>query len=233
MTEQRSVAVVTGAFQGVGLEVARELLARGHHVILTARAADRAQAAAETLEGDHVEDDALDVAEDGSVDAFFERLRARHGRIDVLVNNAGRGFDAGASTLWNTPAARMLEAIGNNAMGAWRTIRRALPVMNERGFGRIANVSSGMGSLGDGGDGAVAYRISKTALNAVTVLASREAKEDVKLNAVCPGWARTEMGGPSATRDVAQGAASVMWAVRLDRDGPNGGFFRDGSRLER
>ena len=232
MTEQRRVAVVTGASQGIGLEVARQLLARDHHVVLTARTADKAQAAAKTLEGDHVEGDALDVADDGSVDAFFDRLRARHGRIDVLVNNAGRGFDAGDSTLGNTPAAWMLEAIDTSAMGAWRTIRRALPVMNERGFGQIANVSSGMGSLGDGGDGAVAYRVSKTALNAVTVLASREAKGDVKVNAVCPGWVRTAMGGPSATRDVAQGAASVMWAVLLDREGPNGGFFRDGNLLE-
>jgi NAD(P)-dependent dehydrogenase (short-subunit alcohol dehydrogenase family) len=110
-------------------------------------------------------------------------------------------------------------------------IHFALPEMNRKGVGRIVNVSSGMGRLSFMGGGDVAYRISKTAMNAVTRVATSQAKGDVKVNSVCPGWVRTDMGGPGATRSLEEGAAGIVWAATVPNDGPNGGFFRDGTAI--
>jgi len=96
------------------------------------------------------------------------------------------------------------------------------------GRGRVVNVSSGMGQLIDMGGGWPAYRISKTALSALTcVLAAELRTTQIKVNAVCPGWVRTDMGGPNAERTVEQGAETIVWLATLPEDGPTGGFFRD------
>jgi len=119
-----------------------------------------------------------------------------------------------------------------NALGAWRLAVAAIPHMG-RG-GRIVNVSSQAGSLETMPDdaGMPAYNVSKTALNAITRLLAVELEnEGILVNAVCPGWVRTDMGGASASRSVEEGAASVLWAARLGPDGPTGGFFRDGKAL--
>jgi NAD(P)-dependent dehydrogenase (short-subunit alcohol dehydrogenase family) len=229
MNSDRPIAVITGASRGLGLETGRQLLARGCHVILTARDGAAAEAAAAAL-GAHAEGHALDVSRDDAVAAFFDWLRQSHGRIDVLVNNAGRIY-AGKSNLKSASAADMADAIDNNALSAWRMSAQALPMMNAAGHGRIVNVSSGMGSLVEMGSGSAAYRISKVAMNSVTRLAANEARGDVKVNSVCPGWVRTDMGGKSATRAVEEGAASIVWAAVLPADGPNGGFFRDGKPI--
>ena len=227
------IAVITGATQGIGLETARILVTEGYHVVLTGRRQEAVERGLAALErNDILEGHVLDVADQASVDAFFAWLRGTHDRIDVLVNNAGRTIGAQRSTVSNTSADAIAEAVNNNALGAWRMIQLALPMMNPRGYGRIVNVSSGMGALGDMGAGAVAYRVSKTALNAVTVIASKEAGTGVKINAVCPGWVRTDMGGPNATRSVSEGATGVVWAATLPTDGPNGGFFRDGKAID-
>ena len=101
------------------------------------------------------------------------------------------------------------------------------------GYGRVVNVSSGMGSLSDMGGRSLGYKASKTALNALTrVLAGEVKGEGIKVNAVCPGWVRTDMGGPSASRSLEQGASGIVWAATLPEDGPSGGFFRDGKPLD-
>ncbi len=225
----RPVAVITGASQGLGLETARQLLGRGMAVIVTARAAGKAAEGVEKLgapDGAHA--DELDVGEDLSVAAFFDRLMERHGRIDVLVNNAGRIYGGYGRSIAETPTELVAEAFNNNTLGAMRMVARALPIMQRRGYGRIVNVSTGMAGLTEMGTGAAPYRISKTAMNAVTRIAAGEAGAGIKVNSVCPGWVRTEMGGPGATRSVEQGAAGIVWAATLDENGPTGGFFRDG-----
>lgn len=227
MTSATPIAVVTGASRGLGLQVCRELKARGYHVILTARTDEAVAAGLEVLGGG--EGRALDVSSDASVDGFFEWLEATHGRIDVLVNNAGRYF-SGATSLVGATGEAMLDALSNNSVSAWRMMRRTLPMMKARGAGRIVNVSSGMGAL-DMGGGAAAYRVTKTALNAMTVVAAREATGDIKVNAVCPGWVRTDMGGAGAPLSLEEGAAGIVWAATLPKDGPNGGFFRHGKRI--
>ncbi|MDJ0993333.1 MAG: SDR family NAD(P)-dependent oxidoreductase [Dinoroseobacter sp.] len=219
------IAVITGASKGIGLETARQLSDLGHHVILTGRNKAALVEAAGSI--DDAEWHALDVSDQVSVAKFFDWLKAKHGRLDVLVNNAGRLYGGHGSTVLQTDPAVLTEAIENNAVGAFRTLQRTLPMMARGGFGRIVNVSSGMGALTDMGAGAVPYRASKATLNALTLLAAHEATANVKVNAVCPGWVRTDMGGQSASRDVETGARGIVWAATLPEDGPTGGFFRD------
>ncbi len=224
------VAVVTGASRGIGLEVCRQLRDRGIDVVLTARseaAVERGLTALGTGTGSST-GAVLDVSDDASVDDFFKRFWSRHKRLDILVNNAARTFSGqGQTNIASINAKTLLDAINNNAIGALRLIRQALPVMNQNSYGRIVNVSTGMAGLSDMGGGSVPYRISKTALNAITRVAHAEAGPNVKVNSVCPGWVRTDMGGSSASRSVEQGAAGVVWAATLRDDGPSGGFFRD------
>jgi len=226
----RRIAVVTGAARGLGLGTARELAARGQKVILTGRDPAALEAAASQV-GEAAETQVLDVSDPASVDAFFDWLGTAHGRIDVLVNNAGRVYGGYSASFADTDPARVAEAIDNNALGAYRMIRRALPMMARQGYGRVVNVSSGMGALNDMGRGAIPYRLSKTVLNALTILAAHDAGAGVKVNAVCPGWVRTDMGGPSAPRDLSEGVAGIVWAAMLSEDGPTGGFFRDGHAI--
>ncbi len=233
MTITPHLAVITGASRGLGLETARELAERGHHVVITARQQDRIDRALSAFgDPDAIEGHVLDVADEASVKDFFDWLAGNDEHVDILINNAGRMYGGHGDTIAQTAPEALLEAIDNNAISAYRMIRHALPVMNANGYGRIVNVSSGMGALTDMGSGTLPYRISKTAMNAITILASREARGDVKVNAVCPGWVRTDMGGPNAHRSLTQGAAGIVWAATLGEDGPNGGFFRDGKPID-
>ncbi len=225
------VAVITGAAQGLGFETARRLAALGHRVVVTGRDPKALAEASQSI-GEAAEWRVLDVSDDASVETFFDWLRSTHGRLDVLVNNAGRIYGGHGAGLAGTDTQTLAEAINNNALGAYRMLREALPIMAAHGYGRVVNVSSGMGALSDMGSGAIPYRVSKTALNALTKLAAHEAPKMVKVNAVCPGWVRTEMGGPSATRDLGEGAKGIVWAATLPDDGPNGGFFRDGRSID-
>jgi NAD(P)-dependent dehydrogenase (short-subunit alcohol dehydrogenase family) len=228
------IAVVTGARRGLGRGVAEELARRGLAVVLTGTDEGALQEAVAAIRaaGGQAEAACLDVNSDDSVNAFFDRHLQTHGTVDVLVNNAGRIFERDATgTLEPTPDV-LLAAFSNNALSCYRTARRALPVMNERGYGRIVNVTSGMGSLSGMGPGYPAYRVSKTAQNALTKLLAFEAKGNVKVNGVCPGWVRTDMGGAGADRDLPEGVASIVWAAVLDDDGPTGGLFRDGRPIE-
>jgi NAD(P)-dependent dehydrogenase (short-subunit alcohol dehydrogenase family) len=217
------VALVTGANRGIGLAVARGLAQRGYVTVLTARDADAAEAAAAGIAGE-VLARRLDVTDAASIAAVAAELD----RLDVLVNNAGIHYDT-----WQRPSTADLdvvrEALEVNLLGAWRTSQAFLPLM--RAGGRIVNVSSGAGSLTGMGAGTPAYGVSKAALNALTIKLAEELRgRGILVNAVCPGWVATDMGG-SGGRPVEEGAASVLWAVDLPDDGPTGGLFRDGERL--
>lgn len=221
----RRTALVTGANRGIGLAIAGALAARGHRVLLGARDPAKGEAAAATLAGEVVPV-TLDVARDESVHAAA-RL---HPSVDILVNNAAVYLDRDVDPLALDPAiiTRTLEV---NTLGAFRCAVAWGPGMRARGWGRIVNLSSGMAQLVDMRGGSLAYRLSKTGLNAVTRVLAHELGPAVKVNAMSPGWVRTEMGGPQAPRTVEQGADTAVWLATLPEDGPTGGFFRDRAPL--
>jgi NAD(P)-dependent dehydrogenase (short-subunit alcohol dehydrogenase family) len=220
------VALVSGANRGLGRETARQLADQRLRVIVGSRdlAAGEAEAAAM---GPRATARRLDVTEQATVDDLFAWIRDELGRLDVLVNNAGIGGD-------HLPGGveANLEGVKNvletNLFGAWRLAEAAVPLMRENGYGRIVNVSSGMGQLSDMGGGNPGYRVSKTSLNAMTrILAAELAGENILVNSVCPGWVRTDMGGQNARRSVEEGADGIVWLATLPDGGPSGDFFRD------
>jgi NAD(P)-dependent dehydrogenase (short-subunit alcohol dehydrogenase family) len=225
------VAVVTGANRGIGLEVCRQLAARGYTVVLGSREPAKGRDAAASL-GDlpNVLPCELDVADDESVGAAAASVAKRIGRCDALVNNAATLYDTWARAA-SADLAVVHEALETNVFGAWRTTLALLPLMRATGAGRIVNVSSQGGSLAGMGAGTPAYHVSKAALNALTRTLAAELRSDgILVNAICPGWTATDMGGAGG-RPVEDGAASVVWGVTLPDDGPTGGFFRDGKAL--
>ena len=228
------IAIVTGANRGLGLATCRELARRGHKVVLTARNGEDAESAAAALRGEGLDVAAakLDVSSDRSVADFDRHVVRKLERVDVLVNNAGAIFEPkGARGTGEVEPAVLTAAFETNTLGAYRLTRMLLPRMNQAGYGRVVNVSSGMGGITEMGGGSPAYRVSKAALNALTRIFHAEARGDVKVNSVCPGWVQTDMGGRSATRTLEEGVAGIVWAATLPADGPSGGFFRDGKPI--
>jgi NAD(P)-dependent dehydrogenase (short-subunit alcohol dehydrogenase family) len=223
------VAAVSGANRGIGLEVVRQLAGHGFDVVLGSRDAARGEAARVSLGDDvaaRVRVAALDVTDVDGVERFADALDA----LDVLVNNAAIHYDT-----WESAAGAELgvvrEAFETNVLGAWRLTQACLPLLRASAHPRVVMVSSEAGSLAGMRGGTPAYRVSKTALHALTRMLAAELRGDgVLVNAVCPGWTATDMGGAGG-RPVRDGARSVVWAALLGDDGPTGGFFRDGREL--
>jgi NAD(P)-dependent dehydrogenase (short-subunit alcohol dehydrogenase family) len=232
MAETR-IALVTGGNRGIGLEIVRQLARRGLKTVLAARDLAKGKQAAARLSSEGIEAAvaAIDVTDGESVRSGVADILARFGRIDVLVNNAGilqEGFTPEDASVFDAPIDRVMLTFATNTVGPLRMIEAIMPGMRERGYGRVVNLSSGAGQLADMGPGFPAYRMSKAALNALTRITAAEiGPGDVKINAMCPGWVRTDLGGPNATRSVEQGAETAVWLATLPADGPSGGFFRD------
>lgn len=227
--ETQRLALVTGANRGIGFEICRQLAKRGIRVLLTARDERKGRQAAARLtqDGTDVQFHQLDVTDDESVGRLVKFVEAEFGGVDILVNNAGVYPDEGVPglTIDLDTVRRTLEV---NAYGPLRLCQALVPLMRRRRYGRIVNVSSGAGSLTEMGGRTLAYRVSKVSLNAITrILADEVRGSGILINAMCPGWVRTEMGGRHATRSVEEGADTAIFLATLPDTGPTGGFFRD------
>ncbi len=228
VSEQR-VAVVTGANRGIGLEICRQLAQEAIHPILTSRDEAKGQTARQELvkEGLDVGYHPLDVTEPESVQRLVAHLQQKHGRLDILVNNAGIAIDRGTGVL-HTDLDTLRQTMETNLYGPLRLCQALVPLMRRQKYGRIVNLSSSMGQLSTMRSEAPSYRVSKTALNALTrILATYLQGTGILVNSMCPGWVRTDMGSPNAPRSVEEGADTAVWLATLPEGGPTGGFFRD------
>lgn len=218
-------ALVTGANRGLGLATARALASHGYTVIVTSRDLAKAQAAAADIAGTRAEE--LDVAEPESIAALRERVP----EIDILINNAAIALDEHISVL-DVGRDLVQATMQTNFRGPLLLCQAFVPGMRRRRWGRVVNVSSGAGQLSSMRDYAPSYSMSKAALNALTrQVAAASEGSGVLVNSVCPGWVRTDMGGPNATRSVEEGSEGIVWAAMLPDGGPTGGFFRDGKPI--
>jgi NAD(P)-dependent dehydrogenase (short-subunit alcohol dehydrogenase family) len=213
--------LITGAYRGLGFEVARQLSERGWQVILTARRKDQGAAAAAKLKNTSFLE--LDITDDSSVARAVKKVA----ELDVLINNAAfiAEDDQDILTILPEVVARTIET---NALGALRVSQAFVSHLLKRSAGRIVNVSSGAGQLSDMGTWSPAYSASKTTLNAITYLLAVALKEKgIAVNSVCPGWCRTEMGGSNAPRSVEEGAAGIVWLAADAPQNKSGLFWRD------
>ena len=216
------IALVTGANRGIGFEIARQLISKDFEVLLGARDAEEGQAAAEKLGAAWLP---LDVAEPESVREAADWVRSESGGLVVLVNNAGVLLDEGRGVL-DFDEAEAVATLQVNLLGAWRVSAAFAPLMDKGG--RIVNVSSGAGQLSSMSPWAPAYSISKAALNALTVqLAKSLAPKGIVVNAVCPGWVKTRMGGSGAPKSLEDGADTPLWLATEAPIALTGKFFRD------
>jgi len=225
----KRVALVTGANRGIGFEICRQLGASGYTVVLTARDADKGARAVRTLrrEGIEAHSRMLDVTQPDSAREAAGFVAGELGRLDALVNNAAIAIDPD-EVLETVDLDVVRRTLETNLLGVLACCQAFLPLMKQQGYGRIVNVSSGRGSFTKLGAGGPCYRISKTALNALTVILADEVKEhNILVNAVTPGWVRTRLGGMKAPRSTAEGAEAAVWLAMLPDDGPRGKFFKD------
>lgn len=227
---EKPVALITGANRGIGFEVSRQLAARGYKVLMAARDSVKGQRAEKTLraEGHDVEFYQLDVLrlDDTKVANNLKMYLESHvGRVDVLVNNAGVFLDpsksrGGSPSVFETKLPMMRQTMDVNLYGPLVLMQIVAPFMRRQHFGRIVNVSSGMGQMAEMAGGYPGYRLSKVGLNALTQIVASELERDfhetdILVNAVCPGWVRTDMGGEGATLSVEQGSDCIVWLATI------------------
>jgi NAD(P)-dependent dehydrogenase (short-subunit alcohol dehydrogenase family) len=226
------IALVTGANRGIGFEVCRQLARAGFVVLLSARDARKARAAARSLGSvGRVDSLELDVADENSIATAASDVANRYHQLDVLINNAGIHYDTWETVETADIDGTVMEAITTNLLGPWRVAQAFLPLLRKSPSARIVNVSSESGSLAEMTAGPPAYQVTKAGLNALTrTLAGELRDSNILVNSVCPGWVATDMGGAGG-RPVKEGAAGIVWAATLPDDGPTGGFFHDGKPL--
>lgn len=233
MNPKSQVVLVTGANRGIGLEVCRQLATQNYIVVLTARTAQKAQDAAFPLinKGLQIIPLELDITNAASVDTATQWITQELGRLDALVNNAAIDYDTDQHVL-TADIDRVRRVYETNTLGAWQMTQAMLPLIKQSRHGRIVNVSSSAGEWRGLSGETPAYSLSKVGLNALTLMMAHALKPDnILVNAICPGWVATDMGGPGG-RPIKDGAASVVWGVTIKDNGPTGGFFRDGRAID-
>lgn len=224
------VVVVTGANRGIGLEICNQLARKDFIVVLTSRYEKDGLEAVATFNKREltVRYHQLDVTSPSQILKLKDFLTREFGRCDCLVNNAGIFMDNNEGNFFNTDAATLRQTMETNVYGPYLLCQALGALMKKNNYGRIVNISSGLGQLSEMGAGFPAYRMSKTAINVITrVLAAELAGTNILVNSMCPGWVKTRMGGPGATRSVKEGADTAVWLATLPDNGPSGKLFRD------
>jgi NAD(P)-dependent dehydrogenase (short-subunit alcohol dehydrogenase family) len=224
MTSKR--ALITGGNRGIGLAIAQGLLAQGYEVIMTARSLDRAKQSAAEVSGKVIPLE-LDVSDDRSIEDAIANLTQQIDYLDVLINNAGIYPDKQVDSL--TISRELLNAgMQTNTFGAIRMVQACLPLLEQSTDARVINVSSGMGAFDSLTTTAMSYSLSKLALNGATVMLSQALNaKGIVVNAMCPGWVKTDMGGTSAPRSPDQGADTAIWLATEAPRSETGKFWRD------
>ena len=219
--------IVTGANRGIGNQIAKELSQQGHEVILTARSESKGQEAASKIGATFMQ---LDVASDESIAAFISAYAKKYDSLDVLINNAGI-FDDKSKPAHQPDFEIIQHTLNTNLLGAWKLIVGLMPFLKKSDDPRVVNMSSGLGAMSDMGAQFPGYRLSKVGMNAMTQMIHAELGGQIKINAMCPGWVKTDMGGEGAHRSLAQGAETAVW-LATHPEIPNGKFLRDKEIIE-
>jgi NAD(P)-dependent dehydrogenase (short-subunit alcohol dehydrogenase family) len=219
------IALVTGGNRGIGKEIGRQLAAKGFRVILTARDSKAGKEAASSIKGD-IGFLALDVADDDSIAQAAESFGKESDRLDVLVNNAAIYPDEGIDILTATREL-LTNTFQTNTFGAIRVTQAFLPSLSRADHARIINLSSGYGEIDGLASGVPSYCLSKLTLNGATIMFDQALRDrGIAVNSVCPGWVRTDMGGPNASLSVEEGADTTVWLASEAPHSLSGKFFR-------
>ncbi len=224
----KKIAAVTGGNRGIGFQICRDIANKDLKVLLTARNSEKGAKSAKILqdEGLDVTFYELDVSSAESIDNFVSRVTKEFSRIDVLVNNAAIIPDSRSSGL-SVEIQELQVSLETNVYGVIQLSQKIIPLMIKNNYGRIINLSSGMGQFADMGSGYLAYRISKTAVNTITkVLANETDSYNIQINSVDPGWVKTEMGGAGASLSVEEGADTIVWLSTRPDNSPTGMFYK-------
>ena len=234
---QQRIALITGANKGIGFEISRQLADRNTKILVGARDEGKGMDARNKLRGDGCDAHFvnIDVNNPSSIKSSIQHIDTQFKRLDILVNNAGILIDPQTNYL-ELDLDTLNQTLVTNTFGPMLLGQASVPLMKRNNFGRIVNMSSTLGSLTDmanpnsdyAGVLAPAYRLSKTLLNGITILLANEVRgTNILVNATCPGWVRTDMGGNEAPLSPAQGAETPVWLATLPDNGPTGGFFRE------
>ena len=250
-SQSKKVALVTGGNRGIGFAISKQLALQGISVIIGSRDIRQGEAAAKSIAPSPtaggttttttttttVSAFELDVTDQDSVDKLTSIIHSKFGKLDILVNNAGVLLDETNNLPSKTDLQIVKATLETNLIGAWRLCQSFVPMMKKNKYGRIVNVSSGAGALDTIQQGlyAPAYSVSKSSLNVLTIMFANELRREaanILVNAVDPGWVRTDMGGPTAPRSAEEGADTAVWLATLPDRGPTGGFFFNRKRIE-
>jgi NAD(P)-dependent dehydrogenase (short-subunit alcohol dehydrogenase family) len=227
--QPQRVALITGSNRGIGLETAQQLAKRGFHVVIAARNEAGAQQAIKTIQaaGGKATFLPLDVSSPSSIHSAASHFAKLSDHLDVLINNAGIYPDKGFNIL-TIPREQMVQTLQTNTLGQLEVTQAFLPYLRQAAAARVINVSSGYGQLEGLSPGAPSYCLSKLALNGLTIMLAEALQPDnIAVNSMCPGWVRTDMGGPDATRSVEEGADTAVWLAAEAPHELTGKFFRD------
>ena len=221
---------ITGGNRGIGKGLVKEF-SKDNNVIFSARNTEKAQLIIDTLGGKNIDHVIMDVGDSESVQKAIKNLKSSISSVDVLINNAGiliPGLKHKIDAI-DTDDDSIMKTFNINTVGALRVCKAVIPLMPPKS--RIINISSGMGQMEGMGTGSLAYRLSKSALNAMTIVLSQELMvKSIKVNAICPGWVQTDMGGYEASLTVKESAESIK-KFALSDNFPNGKFLRHGEEL--